>query len=235
MLKKLLSALLSVLCFLNLAAQKQFTPSTYLGITASGAFSHVGFTPSVNQNMVAASSFGLLFRHVSELHVGTQIELNYSGRGWTENRDSLGKYTRNVTVLEIPVTAVFIFGGKKLRFAFNLGPDVTYLLHEDEKISIVDAEYNPDIYRFIHGGEVYPNGNPLYLGYYGKPLTQTWSFGFNGGASVEWYSKIGVFSIRASYSYMLTDYFPLNGDVFYYENSKSQTLNLGVSYMVKLF
>jgi hypothetical protein len=215
MLKKPLLAFLSLLCVLNLAAQKPFTPSTYLGITAGGAFNRVGFTPFVKQNMLAANSFGVMFRHVSEPHIGVQIDLNYAGRGWTENYDSLGNYTRNLTVLDIPFTAVFIMGSKKLRFAFNLGPDLTCLLHEKEKISVIDTAY--------------------YKGYYGVPLAQKWSFGFNGGASVEWYSNIGTFAIRASYSYMLTNYFSLKTDIFYYEESKSQTLNLGVSYFVKLF
>ncbi len=160
--------------------------------------------------MLAANSFGIMFRHVSEPHIGVQIELNYAGRGWTENRDSLGTYTRNLTVLDIPFTAVFIIGSKNLRFAFNLGPDVTYLLHDKEKNSIVDAVYVPDYYRFIHNGKVYPEyGNPYYLGYYGKPMPQTWSFGLTGGASIEWYSKIGTFAMRASYCYMFTDYFSL--------------------------
>jgi hypothetical protein len=214
MLKKLLLAFLPWLCVLNLAAQKQFTPSTYIGITGGGAFSHVGFTPHVNQDMQVASSFGLLFRHVSQPHVGIQIELNYAGRGWIENRDSLGTYSRNLTVLDIPVTAVFIIGSKRLRFAFNLGPDVTYLIHDKEDISIIDAAY---------------------YGYYGKPLSHDWSFGFNGGASLEWYTKFGTFGIRATYCYMLTNYFPLNEDVFYYEESKSQTLNLEASYFIKIF
>ncbi len=236
MLKKPLLALVFLLCVLNLAAQESFTPSTYLGITAGGAFSRVGFTPSVKQNMVASNSFGVLFRHVSEPHVGIQIEFNYAGRGWSENRDSLGDYRRNLTVLDIPVTAVFLFGGKRLKFAFNLGPDVTYLLHEEEKISITDAVYIPDYYRFVHDDNIYPEyGNPLYMGYYGNPLSQKWSFGFVGGASIEWYTKFGVFGIRASYCYMLTNYFPLDEDIFYYEESKSQTLTLGASYFIKLF
>jgi Outer membrane protein beta-barrel domain len=236
MLKKPLLAFLSLLCVLNLAAQKPFTPSTYLGITAGGAFNRVGFTPTVKQNMLAANSFGVIFRHISEPNIGVQIELNYAGRGWTENRDSLGNYTRNLTVLDIPFTAVFIIGSKNLRFAINLGPDVTYLLHNKEKISIIDAVYSPDYYRIVHGDKVYPEyGNPFYKGYYGKPMTQTWSFGFYGGASIEWYSRFGTFAIRASYCYMLTNYFPLNSDVFYYQESKSQTLNLGVSYFIKLF
>jgi len=236
MLKKPLLAFLSLLFVLNLAAQQPFEPSTYLGITAGGSFNRVGFTPYVQQDMLAANSWGVLFRHVSEPHIGIQVEVNYAGRGWIENRDSLGKYTRNLTVLDIPVTAVFIAGSKKLRFAFNLGPDITYLLHDEEKISIVEAEYVPEYYRFVHEDKVYPEyGNPLYIDYYGKPMTQTWSFGFTGGISVEWYSSIGTFGIRASYCYILTNYFPLNADTFYYEESKSQTLNLGVSYFIKLF
>jgi hypothetical protein len=216
MLKKPLLALLSLLCVLNLVAQKpEFTPSTYLGITAGGAFNRVGFTPYVKQNMLADNSFGVMFRHVSEPNIGVQIELNYAGRGWTENLDSLGNYTRNLTVLDIPFTAAFIIGSKKLRFAINLGPDVTYLLHDQEKISITDTSN--------------------YKGYYGQPMSQSWSFGFTGGASVEYYTRFGAFAIRASYNYMLTNYFSLRSDIFYYEESRAQTLNLGVSYFIKLF
>jgi hypothetical protein len=235
MLKKPLLAFIFILSVLNLAAQKTFAPSTYLGITAGGAFSHVNFNPEVKQNMLGATSFGIVFRHVSEPRVGIQVEFNYAGRGWIENQDSFGTYTRNLTVLDIPVTAVFVFGSKNLRFSFNLGPDVTYLLSDEEKISIVDAEYSPDFYRFVHDDQVYPNGNPLYMGYYGKPLAQAWSFGFNGGGAIELHSRFGVFAVRASYCYMLTNYYSLKGDVFYYEDSKSQTLNLGVSYMIKIF
>jgi hypothetical protein len=215
MLKKPLFAFLFLVYALNIAAQKPFTPSTYLGITAGGAFTHVGFTPYVKQNMLADNSFGVMFRHVSEPHIGVQIELNYAGRGWIENRDSLGSYKRNLTVLDIPFTAVFIAGSKNLRFAFNLGPDFTRLLHDRDKISVIDTAY--------------------YKGYYGVPMAQKWSFGFNGGASVEWYSGFGTFAIRASYCYMLTNYFSLKSDIFYYEQSKSQTLNLGVSYFIRLF
>jgi hypothetical protein len=215
MLKKLLLAFLSLLCVLNIAAQKPFVSSTYLGITAGGAFNRVGFTPFVKQDLLPANSFGLLFRHVSEPHIGIQIEVNDAGRGWKENRDSLGSYTRNLTVLDIPVTAVFILGSKNLRFTFNLGPDVTCLLHDKEKISVIDTAYYQD--------------------YYGQQMARKWSFGFNGGASVEWYSNIGTFAIRASYNYMLTDYFPLKSETFYYQVSKSQTLFFGVSYFIRLF
>jgi hypothetical protein len=237
MLKKLLLAFLSLLCVLNLTAQKPlFTPSTYLGITAGGAFSRVSFTPFVKQNMLAANSFGVIFRHVSEAHIGVQIEFNYAGRGWTENYDSIGTYTRNLTVLDIPFTAAFIIGSKRLRFAVNLGPDFTYLLHDKEKINIVDAIYEPDYYRFVHNDKVYPEyGNPYYAGYYGKPMPQNFSFGLVGGASVEWYTRFGAFAVRASYCYMLSNYFSLKSDSFYYEESRSQTLNLGVTYFIKLF
>jgi hypothetical protein len=237
MLRKPLLALSCLLCIFDLAAQQPFKSSTYLGINAGGCFSRVSFNPFIKQNMLTGTSVGMLIRHISEPHIGVQVEVNVARHGWIENRDSLGSYRRDMRVLDIPVSAVFVAGTKSLRFVFSLGPDVTYLMHQSEQINIVDAHFVPDFYRFVHDNKVYPTsyGNPFYRGYYTKPLTQLWSLGFTGGLAVEWYSPVGTFGLRASYNYFLTDIFPYNSDIFYYNTSKPQIINVGVTYFIKLF
>jgi len=131
MLKTRLLTFVCLLCMLlNLDAQQKFIPSTYIGINAGGSFCRVGFSPVIKQNMLSATSAGLVFRHVSEPHIGIQIEMNYAGRGWIENLDTIGTYKRKMEVLDIPVTAAFIAGSKKLRIAVTLGPYMSYLLHQ---------------------------------------------------------------------------------------------------------
>jgi hypothetical protein len=214
MLKSILLSWVFLLLTWSLDAQQKFVPSTFLGINAGGGFCSVSFNPKVNEKILIGTSTGLIFRHVSEPHIGIQLEVNYAGRGWIENRDSIGTYKRNLTVLDIPVTAAFVAGSNKLRFALNLGPYVSYLLHERETISIPDTAN--------------------YQNYYGKRLVNKWEFGFTGGLSVEWYTPLGAFSLRASYYHSLSNLFPLNSNTFYYAGSRTQAINAGLTYFIKL-
>jgi hypothetical protein len=214
MLKKPLFALLFLVCSMAVAAQQPFKSSTYIGAHFDKTLNYVNFTPPVSQDILMNQSFGLIVRHVSEPHVGIQLEVNYGGRGWIENRDSVGKYERKLTYLDIPVTAVFVVGSKHLRMVFDIGPDVSILRGDKETISMAVNDYQP---------------------YYGKPLEYNWTFSLTAGLALEWHSKIGVFGIHGSYYFFLPNLFPLNSDTFYYEGSKLQSVNVGVSYLIKLF
>ncbi len=222
MLKRILIFACLFLAILKLDAQDLFKSSTYIGINAGINICRVSFTPSVEQNLLTDMQAGLVFRHISEPHIGLQIEVNYAGKGWTENRDSIGLYTRNLKVINLPVMAVFIIGSKTFRFSFLLGPYGSYLRSESETIDIPG-------YQTIT--------NPLttqYLPYYGKPLENKLEFGFVGGLGFELYTKIGVFGIRATYSHSLTNLFPLNASEFYYNASRSQALQAGLTYFIQL-
>jgi hypothetical protein len=198
-----------------LVAQKSFEPSTYIGIHGGSNLSRVYFNPIVSQDMLSSLNFGLVFRHVSQPHVGLQIEVNAAGKGWKETlEDSIGTYKRKLETIDIPMMAVFIAGSKAVRYAFTLGPYVSYLRHEKETINIADTlDYRP---------------------YYLKPLENNWEFGFTGGLAVEYHTKLGVFALRASYSHSLSNLFPLNVDEYYFAGSRNQVINLGVSYYIRL-
>ncbi len=222
MLKRIL--ILTVLfCFMRyLDAQNPSTPSNYLGINAGINTCRVSFTPKVNQKPLTAVEVGLVFRNMSERHVGLQLELNYARKGWIENRDSVGKYRRDLEVIRLPLLAVFTAGSKTLRFSFLLGPYLSYLTSESETYDIAGF---------------YLITNPVtsnYLPYYGKQLDSNWEFGFTGGFGVELHTKIGVFGIRATYHHSLTNLFPLNASEFYYETSRSQVLHTGITYFIKI-
>jgi hypothetical protein len=214
MLKRILILLLSSFLIMNLEAQDTFKPSTHIGIHGGTNLSLVSFTPSVNQDLLTSPSFGLIFRHVSEPHIGLQIEINFAGKGWKENIDSIGSYKRNLETLDIPVMAVFIAGSRTLRLAFTIGPYVSYLRHEKETINIADTLD--------------------YHAYYNKPLINKLEFGFTGGFGIELHTKLGAFGIRASYNHSLTNLFPLNVSEFYFSGSRNQVINAGVFYFIKL-
>jgi len=119
MLKRILYPFILFIIVINCKAQDQFKPSTYIGINAGVNISRVAFTPHIDQNPLTSISGGLVFRHLSEPHIGLQIELNYAGKGWIENLDTLGSYKRSLQVYEIPMLAVFIAGSKVFRFSFT--------------------------------------------------------------------------------------------------------------------
>jgi len=214
MLKRILMLLMYSSLIMNLEAQDAFKPSTYLGINAGTNLSLVSFTPSVNQDLLTSPSFGIILRHVSEPHIGLQLEVNFAGKGWKEKLDSIGSYKRNLETLDIPIMAVFIAGSRTVRFAFALGPYVSYLRHEKETINIADTLD--------------------YRAYYNKTLVNNLEFGFTGELGIELHTKLGVFGIRASYSHSLTNLFPLNVSEYYFSGSRNQVINAGISYFIKL-
>ena len=213
MLKRILFQLFISFIALSLKAQDQFKPSTYLGINAGINFARVSFRPSIRQNLLSTVSGGLVFRHVSEPHIGLQLEFDYAGKGWSEDLDSLGTYKRSLQTYHLPVQAVFIAGSRVLRLAFMLGPYVSWMKEEKETISVDTSHFRP---------------------YYTKPLEGKWEFGFTGGFGLEFHTRIGAFGLRAIYSNSLSNLFPLNSDTFYYNASRSQALHAGFTYFIKL-
>jgi|WetSurSiteA1Bulk_404760.scaffolds.fasta_scaffold00536_10 hypothetical protein len=213
MFKRILFLIVLFVDVMTLKAQKPFTPTTHLGITGGVNISRVAFTPTVKQNPMTSATMGLVVRHVSEPHIGLQMELNFAGEGWSEDADTLGSYKRKLQVLNLPMQAVFIAGSKMLRFAFTIGPYITWIKDEKESIAMDTAFYGT---------------------YYEQPLPAKWEFGFTGGLGVEFHTKIGAFGIRAIYSNALTNLFPLNASTFYFNGSRSQILQAGFTYYHKL-
>ena len=231
MLKKVLIFLLSLVFSMGMDAQKDFRATTHIGVNGGINLIRVGFSPVIRQDLMTVYSYGLVFRHVSEPHIGTQVEVNYSGRGWIENRDTLGTYKRAIQTLDIPVMAAFIAGSKTLRFAFTIGPYVSRRLSEKETID-VSERVNQTIYRLQRPGFI--TDHPYYRPYYLKPLTGNWEIGFTGGLAIEFHTRYGTLGLRGSYSHALNNLFPLNADEFYYNSSRSQVISAGLTYFVNL-
>lgn len=210
---RFLPLLLSLLT-LPIAAQKPRLSDTWIGFHGSGGVCRLNFNPRVNQNLKTVMSAGLVLRHVSEPNVGVQLEFNYAEKGWIEDRDSLGIYTRSRQNLDIPVLAAFVAGKNKVRAVVTLGPYISFRLKDTDKIELTDDRYA--------------------FSYYGEVLGDKMEFGFTGGIALEWYSPIGVIGIRANYANSLTNVFLLNSDTFIYSTSRYQLITAGLSYYIKL-
>ncbi len=207
--------LFSYLCP-NLNAQDKFKSHTYLGIHGGVNLSTVKFVlPSVNdQVMLTSRNLGIIFRHISEPNIGFQAEVNLAGKGWEEKNDSAGTYIRRLETIDLPVTAVFVFGTKTLRFSLALGPYVSYLRDEKESIKITSPVYTKE--------------------YFNVPVENDWEFGFTGIVGVEFHTKLGVLGARGSYNHALTTLFSPQGEKVYFRGSRNQVINLGLFYMIHL-
>jgi Outer membrane protein beta-barrel domain len=211
MLQRILILMFFLTVKLCIFAQDSFKPSTHLGIHGGYNFSAVSFKPSVNQKLLSSNAFGIVFRHVSEPHIGIQFEVNVAGKGWKELIDSVDTYTRRLQTIDIPLTAVFIAGSRTLRIAFTIGPYVSYLIRESESFSTNDVTKDKPYYR--------------------KKLEGVWEVGFTGGVGIEIHTKAGAFALRASYNHGLNNIFPLNVDDYYYSASRNQVIHGGIMYM----
>lgn len=196
------------------AQQDKVIPSTHLGVHTGWNLCYTNFIPTIGQEIYAANNTGLVFRHVRDPRVGLQLEVNFAHKGWIEKRDTVSDYRRVMQTIDFPALAVFVFGKRKVKLAFSIGPYLSYRRKETERLNLADSS--------------------SFRSYYLKPLENKWEFGLMAGLGLEWHSRIGIFALRGSYHYGLSNLFPLNVPEFYYENSRMQMINAGILYMVNL-
>lgn len=207
--------LLSVLCIAfsphSVHAQTiLFNPAKiYIGTRHGTTVSMINFYPKIDQNPLLGYIGGLAFRYITEKHMGLQIEVNYSERGWQENT---GNYSRKLTYIEFPLLT-HIYIGNINRFTLNLGPKVSYLLNESILINKVE---NPTEEQHI------------------KPVYFPFEYGITAGLGYNIHTKkAGVFELEVRAYYGLSDVFAnLNSD--YFRNSNHLNASVTLAYFFQL-
>ena len=83
--KKLLVLLIIFLFTIAAKAQpKDFKTELYIGAKGGMTFSKVRFYPSIVESFLQGNTGGIVFRLISEPHIGFQVEVNYTQKGWNE-------------------------------------------------------------------------------------------------------------------------------------------------------
>src|SRR5665647_1773446 len=83
--KKILFILLiSVYCLSVNAQKKDFKYELYIGTKGGITLTQVRFYPNVQTSFLNGNTGGLIFRLISEPHIGFQVEFNYIQKGWKE-------------------------------------------------------------------------------------------------------------------------------------------------------
>ncbi len=154
--------------------QNDFKTELYMGVSGGASFTKVRFYPNIAESFLQGYTGGVMFRLISEPHIGFQAEVNYTQKGWKE--DSVG-YQRRITYVTIPIMTHINIGKKAVRFILNLGPEVAFKISEKEKFKD-PATSQPD--------------NVNYQEFFGKPTDNSMDLLFTVGFGMEYHLKGGA-------------------------------------------
>ncbi len=206
--------LIFIALFFPLLAQAQddFESETYFGVKMGGNVSSLLSKPTIKQDLNNGLIGGMVFKHISQKSLGIQIELNYMQAGWTEKLDGENAYNRQLDYIQLPFMSHLSLGNKT-KFIFNLGPYVSYLLSESEKINLEESTAEKAHYR--------------------KEADGKGDFGLCVGLGMGQHTAIGLFQLEGRISSSLTDVFtskPIGG----FSSSKILNAEVCLYYLVDL-
>lgn len=198
-----------------------------IGIAGGTNINSMEFQPRIRQDFLCGWNGGLNIRYTSEKYFSmicaTQLEVNFSQRGWQEDFDDGTKnyYSRVINYIEVPLFAHVSWGREERGFQFflNVGPQFGFFLNEKE-------HYEGDWKIENRPSSIYP--------VYGKKLQNKFDYGIAGGAGVEWKTRAGNFFIEGRYYYGLSDIFK-NSKTEDFGRSANLTIYARLGYSVTIF
>ena len=198
-----------------ISAQTQppaFREEWAVGVTGGINYSSVFFSPKVHQSMLQGFGGNVAVRWITERHLGLQLEAGFRQIGWKERFDEQPqyRYIRRMNYMEMPFLTHIYFGNERVRFIFNLGPQIGLLLGESTDENLHGATPNKTNDQHTMTAE------------------KRFAWGLCGGPGVELRTSIGHFQLEGRYYYSLGDFYSTrHGDVFSKASPQVFTLRLG--------
>jgi hypothetical protein len=221
--KKILSILLISGCCISLSAQqKEFKYEYYIGAKGGITLTQVRFYPNVQTAFMQGNTGGLIFRMISEPHIGFQIEINYIEKGWKEkpftgNFADIG-YFHRLNYVDMPIMTHVSLGKKAMRFILNLGPEFSYLISDSQGFTPTAS---------------IPTDTEGYKPYYFQPIDTQLDILFMGGLGMEYHLKGGgAISLEGRVFYSLPNLYDTKK--YIYKASQSNGLQVTLSYLFKM-
>jgi len=241
--KRLIFLILLIALSSSLFAQRpeRFRNDFYVGFGGGMHSSMVDFVPQVLQNQRLGIHGGVAAKFVSteltdrgNVLAGIIAELNFSQRGWIEDFDYERHpdftFNRTLNYIDFPFMTHINAGRGNVRFIFNAGPQISFLLGDNVSMSSTLAEYLADnthitdrrtlVYRLRYQSSA--------------PLTRI-DYGLIGGMGMQIRTAGGHFDIEGRY------YFGL-GDIFesrrsrnaFFSRSAHRVIQVRVTYYMRM-
>jgi len=199
-----------------------------VGAKGGMSLSRVNFQPSVSQKMIGGMVLGGSFRYIEENHFGLIAEFNLEQRGWNEDFSPLEGYSykRSFTYLQLPLLTHIYFGSDKIRFFFNAGPEIGFMIGSkiSSNFDYENAADNEDLeatYRKIEQ--------------FTLPIDRKFDYGISAGLGFEVnVAPRHALNLEGRFYYGLNDVFQNHKtDPFSGSSSMSIMITLGYNYRIK--
>lgn len=220
---------LTLMCTTLFAQREVYRSELYLGFGGGAMMSSVDFVPTLPQITTTGLLAGVSARLISEKNLGLVAEMNFSQRGWSEEYEveTEFSYNRRLNYLELPFMT-HIYFGNKVRFIINAGPQISFLLNEEDEMSQALAddlearrEANPD--------------TPVGVQYASMDKMSRVDYGLVGGMGMALKSTIGDFVLEGRYYYGLGDLFTSRrSEDAFFSRSAHRLVETKLTYYIKI-
>lgn len=207
-------------------AQSHYKAHVSVGAHAGATLSRVDISPSVPQSFLQGFAGSVRFRYSEEKLFGLVAEFGVAQRGWKENfEESPLQYHRRLTYLTLPVMTQIIFGSRRVKCFFNLGPEVSYMIGES-----ISANFD---YSNPGAAEGWPSV-PRQTAQLTMPVKNKFDYGITGGVGCEFYVQPRhSVTIEARYYFGLGNVFPASkSDIF--SASRCTSIEVAAGYYFRL-
>lgn len=226
MIKGFISFFTALLCLIPAFGQnpKTFRKEWAAGISGGINASSVFFAPKVQQNMLLGYNGGLTVRWITEKNLGLQLEANFKQQGWNERFEvpegypdpetyPAYRYIRRMNYIELPFLTHIYFGNERVRFFFNMGPQIGLLTGESTEENLRGAQPNKTNAQHTMAAD------------------KKFAWGLCGGPGLEIRTGIGCFLLEGRYYYALGDFYNTRRkDVF--SKASIQVFSAKLSYLI---
>lgn len=209
---------------------KAFDRKLYIGVGGGASLSSMDFIPNVPQTTNLTYWGGVSVKLHTQKYLGLIGEVNFTQRGWKEDYDPTLNYAYNRTLnfIEVPFMT-HVYFGNKVRMNVNIGPQVSFLIGDKQKMSdelqalITDQQAR---YPDAQIGEQYMDISRL----------NKVDYGLVAGLGVELPTRVGSFVLEGRYYFGFGDTFPNNrANRDYFSRSANRLIQAKFTYYFPLF
>lgn len=227
-----LGALMLLLAAAGASAETHYKPRISIGGRGGVSLSRISLSPSVRQGWLMGTAGSVTFRYTEEKLFGLIAELGWNQRGWSENfTDPYGEpnplsYKRTLTYITLPVMTHVYFGTRRMKFFFNAGPEVSYMI-----ASSISSNFD---YTNPTSSPHWPT-RPRMTEQLTMDISNRFDYGITAGLGGEFYlNPRNSISLEGRFYYGLGNIFPAKvSDTFSASRCMSLEVTLGYWFRIK--